>query len=568
MTHTEPPAPPPTPGMWRPHEGCDLAAPTPGLPSERPLPTDMPVTRETGELGKNPGGMHAIPSIADLFFCVIFLSLTFFGGSGLLGDGDTGYHIRAGEYIIKTLSVPKSDIFSFHTPPLPWTAHEWLSEVVMAAVHDLFELAGVVAFFAFLLACTIALLFKILTSHGASPLIATGLTLLASCASQIHWLARPHVFSLLFMITWHRLLETWQRGGAVRLYVLPLTMLLWVNLHGGFLGGFLLLGAYLAGNLFYLITLPLSARPGYLTKLRQLCGTIGCCLLACLCNPSGYHILFFPFKLVSNRYLMDHVSEFLSPNFHDFLPFKYLLLLLIATLAVSKRSVDATELALMLVFTNMALYSARYIPLFALVVAPILTRQSEEAKSESAGRLAAFFRQRSRNMALMDQRATGYLWPAATLLVVMLALYSGRLHQGFDAKKKPVAAVEFLLQEQIPGNMFNDDEFGDYLIYRAFPRYRVFFDGRSDMYGTGKLKEYSTVINFEPGWEQILDKYRITWVFYGTNSNLSRFLLKEKSWVLIYSDTVASIFVRDLPQHRHLIQKYHVVQLSRAKPGA
>jgi hypothetical protein len=568
MPHTEPPPPPP-PWMWRHREDGGPTTPPPDPASDqKPGSLDLAVTRATGELSKNTGAINLIPSIADLFFCVIFLSLTFFGGSGLLGDGDTGYHIRAGEYMFKTLSVPKSDIFSFHTPPLPWTAHEWLSEVVMAAVHGLFGLAGIVAFFAFLLACTIALLFKTLKSHGASLLIATGLTLLASCASQIHWLARPHVFSLLFMITWHRLLETWQRGGVARLYLLPLTMLLWVNLHGGFLGGFLLLGAYLAGNLFYLITLPLPARPGQVTKLRQLCGTIGCCLLACLCNPSGYQILLFPFKLVSNRYLMDHVSEFLSPNFHEFLPFKYLLLLLIATLAVSKKSVDATELALMLIFTNMALYSTRYIPLFALIVAPILTRQSVQTKTESTGKLAVFFRERSRNIALLDHSATGYLWPAAALLVVTVALGSGRLHQGFDAKTKPVAAVEFLLKEQMPGNMFNDDEFGDYLIYRTFPRYRVFFDGRSDMYGTGKLKEYSKVINFESGWEQILDKYRITWVFYGTSSNLSRYLLHEKRWVLIYSDKVASIFVRDLPQYRHLIQKYHSVQLSRAEPGA
>jgi hypothetical protein len=75
-----------------------------------------------------------IPSIADILFISILFYLSFVGTKGLLGDGDTGYHIRAGEFIIDTLSVPKHDMFSFLTPPLPWTAHEWLSEVIMAVL--------------------------------------------------------------------------------------------------------------------------------------------------------------------------------------------------------------------------------------------------------------------------------------------------------------------------------------------------------------------------------------------------------------------------------------------------
>jgi len=505
---------------------------------------------------------YITPSIASMFFCVILLTLFFRSNSGLLGDGDTGYHIRAGEYIIRTLSVPRQDIFSFHTPPLPWTAHEWLSEVIMAAVHGLGGLTGIVAFFAFLLACTTALLFKILRSNGADPLLATAFTALACTASQVHWLARPHLFSFLLMIVTHHLLESWHRGTANRLYLLPAIMLLWVNLHGGFLGGFLLMGAYLAGNLFSLLTRPLPERAGYRKKLGQLSLATGACLIACLCNPNGYHILLFPFRLVSDHYLMDHVSEFLSPNFHDFLIFKYLLLLLIALAAVSRKAVDAAELVLILVFTNMALYSGRYIPLFALIMAPILTRQADQAKEAVGGQAADFFRKRAENLHRIDARATGYLWPAAALLLVAVAIGSGRSHHGFDAKVKAVDAVEFLMRERIAGNMFNDDEFGDYLIYRGFPRYRVFFDGRSDMYGTGKLKEYYKIIKFEPGWEQTFDKYQITWVFYGTNSNLSRFLFNDKNWVLIYSDRVASIFVRNLPQYQYLIDKYRTGRLA------
>jgi hypothetical protein len=355
-------------------------------------------------------------------------------------------------------------------------------------------------------------------------------------------------------------LESWQRGSADRLYLLPLSMLVWVNLHGGFLGGFLLLGAYLAGNLYDLLAGPPAGRGPCRDRLHRLLPVAGACLLACLCNPRGYHILLFPFHLVSNKFIMDHVTEFLSPNFHEFLVFKYLLLLLIALFAVSRDRIGTTELVLALVFSNMALYSTRYIPLFALVLAPTLTRQLHQAKRNGSGRWAAFYRKRSDNITRMDARATGYLWPAAALIAVALATGSGRLQLSFDDRIKPVAAVEFLLKEQIPGNMFDNDEFGDYLIYRAYPSYRVFIDGRLDMYGAPIMREYLKVSSFEPGWERILEKYRITWIFFEANSQLSRLLLRHPDWKLIYGDRVANIFVKNIPQNQYLIDKYRAAQ--------
>jgi hypothetical protein len=519
------------------------------------------VPSESGTMGKkHPFSTNFIPSIADLFFILIFFFLFFSSKSSLLGDGDTGYHIRAGEYIIRTLSIPKFDIFSFHAPPIPWTAHEWLSEVIMAAVHSLFGLTGIVAFFAFLLALTIYLLFNILRAYETDILLATVMTILVFSASQIHWLARPHVFSFVLMIICHYLLESWHCDRMNRLYLLPPMMLLWVNLHGGFLGGFIILGAYLVGNLVNMLSAPPAAREARTQKLKQLGLAIIACLAVSLINPYGYHILLFPFKLVSDRFTMDHISEFLSPDFHEWMSFKYLLLLLIVILAVSRKTIEATELVLILAFTNMALYSARYIPLFALITAPILTRKADEVRGLIGGRLAGFFSKRSENLARIDVRTTGYLWPAAAVLIVAVAACSGKFQHSFDEKIKAVAVCEFLMKERITGNMFNNDEIGDYLIYRGYPLYKVFFDGRSDMYGTDMLKEYNKIIDFEPGWEAILDKYRVTWILYDSDSKFSRFLLKDNNWVLIYSDKVADIFVRNLPQYKQLINKYSSVK--------
>src|SRR5438093_13729240 len=138
-----------------------------------------------------------LPSIADTLFLGIFLRLSFQAGKSLLDDADTGYHIHVGEFILNTLVVPKSDIFSYTSPPLPWTAHEWLSEVIMALVHKALGISRSIIFFSFLIAIVYYLLLKTTRTEKRNIILATLLVGLAASSSQLHWLARPHIFFLL-----------------------------------------------------------------------------------------------------------------------------------------------------------------------------------------------------------------------------------------------------------------------------------------------------------------------------------------------------------------------------------
>lgn len=518
---------------------------------------------------KNKSGLF-IPSIADIIFLSLFLYLSFSAGKGLLNDADTGYHIRAGEFILDTFSVPKQDMFSFLTPPLPWTAHEWLSEVIMALVHRAFGLTGIVIFFTFLISLAYYLFFKVIRTYKYNILLAVPILIMVISSSQIHWLARPHIFSLLLMVAWYYILDAFQYRGENRLWLFPPLMLIWVNLHGGFITGFILLGIYFTGNLILTISTKTENREEYRNKYRTLAFITLLCLAAILINPFGYHILLFPFNLVGNKYLMDHVQEFISPNFHEPLPFKYLLLLMIAVFAWSREKLNIIELMLILFFTNMALYSARYIPLYALMTAPIILRHGDLILAGADNRLTRFLKRKADGIASADASARGYLWPVAGVIAVAVFAAKGTVDYGFDPKLKPVAAVEFLKKEPIKGNMFNNDEFGDYIIYAAWPKYKVFFDGRSDMYGVERMKEYARISGFEPGWEKLLDKYRIDWVIYDAKSPLSRFLLENNGWRLIYADKLAHIFVRNIAEYHYLINKYKDVKPvpESAKSGA
>lgn len=488
---------------------------------------------------------YLIPSIADLFLVTVLCSLFFTENSTLLSDGDTGYHIRAGEEILKTGSVPRFDMFSQHAPPIPWTAHEWLSEVVMALAHRAAGMTGVVAMSSLLLAATFWLLFRALRSHQTGIVPAALVTTATVVCSQLHWLARPHLFTFLLLVVFHYLLESWHKRGGNALYLLPPIMLLWVNLHGGFAVGFLLLAAYLAGTLAGMAGATGAARNALPGKAKELGAAALACVAAALVNPYGWRILLFPIRLVTDRYLMGHVAEFLPPSIHGWLPFNCLLLLLIALFALSRKKMEPTELLLVLAFTYMALSSVHYIPLFNLATAPVLARKLGEAWQGRRGKAAQFLREFSARVAAMDALAAGPVWGAGAIALVVTATVSGGMSHAFDRHLKPVDACEFVMQRGMAGRMFNSDSFGDYLVYRSYPSCRVFIDGRLDMYGSDRLKEYNDVIDFKPGWDKVLEKYGITWIMFEADSRFSRFLQQRSDWKLIYSDEIAKVFVKN-----------------------
>jgi nitrate reductase NapE component len=364
------------------------------------------------------------------------------------------------------------------------------------------------------------------------------------------------------MIVWYYVLDLYHYKDRNYLLLFPFIMIVWVNLHGGFMGGFMLIGIYLFGNFVGYLFPKGDEKEVSLKRFKILALTTIACLAVSLVNPYGFHILLFPFKLTSAKYLMDHVSEFLSPNFHASYAksFEFLLLFTITLLGRSKLRLNIIETVLLLLFTHMSLYSARYIPLFAIIAAPILARQLQTIEEQSSGKFAGFMRKRASNIAAIDASATGYFWPLASVILVISLASIGTVEFKFDEKIKPVAAVEFLKKEKISGHMFNNDEFGDYIIYSAYPHYKVYIDGRLDMYGAKNVKEYRKITNFEQGWEIILDKYNISWIIYDADSALSRFLFIHKDWKLIYADKVANIFVKNIAANQYLIDKYRTVK--------
>ncbi|HWP58704.1 MAG TPA: hypothetical protein VNL14_12505 [Candidatus Acidoferrales bacterium] len=498
--------------------------------------------------------LNLMPSVPDALFLAVFASLALASGGRLLGDSSTGFHIRAGEVMWDSGSILKHDVFSFHSPPLPWTAHEWLAEVIMALIHRPFGLTGIVVFFSLVIALTYHLLFRMAAQDRRDVILGLGIVVLVMVSSQIHWLARPHAFSFVLTTVWYWILDRYEIAGRNHLLWLPGIMLVWVNLHGGFMFGFVLLGLYFACNIARAIFSAGEYRHEAVQKARHLGVATIACVAASLINPSGYEILLFPFKLVGDKFLMDNIMEYASPNFHQTMPFRYLLYLTIAILGLSTTRLTLVELALLVLLTHMALYGVRYIPLFGIIATPILVRHARVILEQVPGKWSDAFEVLSTKFALPNDRSRSF-WAAGGAVAIIVCAAFAQVSYRFDPEKQPVASVEFLRKANLQGNMFNNDFLGDYLVYAAWPQYKVFVDGRQDMYGPERLREYDTVTRVAPGWNEILAKYRVEWVFSDTNSALSARISRHPDWEVIYTDGVASIFVRKHSMNDGIIQR-------------
>jgi hypothetical protein len=507
-----------------------------------------------------------VPSVADLFFVLLLAALTWGPlARGLLGDAGIGWHIRSGDLIVANHAVPRVDPFSSTMQGQPWYAWEWLFDALASAIHHWTGLSGVVFASAVVIALTFMILFRMMVARGANLVVAVGLLLLAFAASTLHFFARPHVAGWLLTLIWFGILDRFEGGGKARsLLWLPFLMLLWVNLHGGFVVGFVLLGIYLLAALAG--GLAGRTEPGKKAswaRARSLTLAGAASLALTFANPYGYKLHIHIYQYLTDRFLMDHIEEFLSPNFHA-LPqkcFAVIILLVVIGLVAGRKKICVSELLLILFAIYAGLYAARNIPvssmLLILMVAPQLSSLLREtavgtSSSDTASLFIEPIESFSGRMGVLDARARGHLWPVLAVLAgVWICGHGGRLGSNrvlaaeFDSSRFPVAAADLLGGSRTPDTVFCPDRWGGYLIYRFYPGVRVAVDDRHDLYGAEFLKRYLRIVHGEGGWNEELKEMNAGWVLVPSDSTVASLLAGRPGWTAAYQDETAVLFRRE-----------------------
>ena len=424
---------------------------------------------------------------AWLWIGIGIYALLLSNGGMLLNDSDTYWQITVGQWILDHNALPRTDIYSFTKAGEPWTSSSWLAQVLYAASYNLAGWTGPVVLASSCIAATFALLAHIL-GRRIPAIHAVTFTMAASVLSMGHFLARPHVLALPIMLAWaNGLMSASERGQAPSPWLLPL-IALWANLHGGFVFGLVLVGAFALDALWNADRA--QQKP---LVLRWAAFGIGA-LAACCVTPYGWGSILAARKILDLGELLHVIYEWTPADFSKFGAFEMAILTLIAGALYGGVKLSPPRIALVLGLLHMALSHVRNFEIFALLL-PIVVLAP--VASQFALRPAWHARARA-PMAVMA--AVMVLLGGWTWLLAANTTFVPRESQS------PSAVVD-VLKAHNPKRVLNDLPFGGYLIWRQIP---VFVDGRAELYGEAfemayyralKLKDVSQFLDILKTWD-------------------------------------------------------------------
>lgn len=508
----------------------------------------------------SPHWLRLRPGFADVWLaalCAVLLAYTALGtGVSLLKDAATGCHIRTGDYILDHGTVPRVDFLSFSKEGQPWFAWEWLADLGMAVVHRLVGLPGLAALTALLIAATFFVLARHALALGAGGVMTLLAAQLSFAAASVHFIARPHVLTFLFLalamlwlhydrergpLPYGRGSETDGRlSNAPRFgnwWHLPALTVVWVNVHAGFVALLISLGLLVAGAL-------LERRWALFWRYLRLSLY---CLAASLLNPYGWAEHWHIVNFLSQGWVRGFVEEH-GPLTLDSPVFTYAVVMGSATLWLVYRWSQRREwlhTPLLLAWMAASARSVRNVPLWALLLVPLLAAELSRTLREV------------RWLHKLDEDYRGPLSAvSATALALALllppALRYAAPAMSYPPSTAPTAFVDAEAQRLAGRRLFTLDSWADYVSYRLYPRSRVFVDGRTDLFGQRLLEQYRETLLASPGWQQNLADNRVEAALLPDHLPLARALRAAAGWrVEIERDGVVLFARYDGPRESH-----------------
>lgn len=479
-----------------------------------------------------------LPGLQDILFLSIFSAAILLGPRMLNMDGDLPRHLAIGKYVLAGNFPPINDIFSHTRFGTPFAPHKWLSGVFFYLSYLLFEERGIVILSATLLAATFTVIYSDAANRTGVKLALLPLVAGGAAVSSLHWIARPHLFTMLFLAIWLVWSERLASGKKIRLWYFPVLMLVWNNTHGEFISGFLVTFACFSGWIWdYLF----NRSKADIATGKRIGIVLGMITVVTLVNPVSFRAWGTLTSWLGNEYLMERTQETVAPNFlqSDFLILLIFLSASLFLLAMKQERLPTYMALIMAGFTMLTLQSARNVHIYGVVAPFVLASTLKRSLS------VALIKRYEDLFTLAEKRVNSFVWPATIILlsIVLLAATPLGQMQRFSPSFFPIQAVEWLQTQTQDGKMFNPFDWGGYLSLTLWPEKLVFVDSQGDIYGEDFMREYEQIVSLMPGWQDVLDKYDVSWALLPQDWSLASALAGE-GWEEVYRDSTTVIFIQ------------------------
>lgn len=473
---------------------------------------------------------------------------------------DIWYHLKTGEYISQTKTVPRQDFFSSTATGREWIAQWWLYDVVVFQIQSRFGFNGLVALKIINSLAIAVVVFKTMSRFKiplalSSLLMAGGMLIIANA-----WVDRPHLFSYFYTVLLTDILIAYRFGSRKNLLMIPILILVWANSHASIPLALVILGFAIVAKFWQNLEANLSVAKAIPIDLVLISAVAA---VMSLLNPNGLRTHLYVFK-INPEFVAANIVEWIpiSGFFDDyhiqlFLVFGVVSLVSFVLTGKNKSRlpnylrVDTFEILIYLALTYLALSALRFAPVFVLILLPFT------AKNLVA--LSILLRDWSIPKHLFKVKPA---WISLVIILSIIPIFEFKLEgsgTGVSFAKLPAQASNFLLSEKPEPELYHPFNWGGFFIWHIYPTYRVFIDGRLDMYVPDIYQDWLDVVRAKENWPEILNKFRVNTVIVPNEAEwfkLGQALENAPDWVLVYWDDQAGIFARHISQNQALIEKY------------
>ncbi len=503
------------------------------------------------------------PTFCGIIVVLVFLYWVFF--HAMVTNYDIWWHLRTGKIILSGF-FPKKEIFSCTAAGKPWILHEWGSEVIFYLLYSKFGVTGLVLLRAVVIAIATGLFFTTLTGISTGPILSAAITLcFVFCLGYAGVLARPQMFTILLFIVVLRLyLFSRELGSDRGLFWLFPVFLLWINLHGGFIIGFIFLGLCVVGETVDNLIAEGGVFADRQKRTNRLLAICAGSFVLCLANPNTYHGLLYPFAYHGETSIpLYSVAEWHPASWVNAKEFFFVLLGLFLMVWLARPKISFARIVVLLFFMFYTFKFHRVGIFFILCTLLFMARDIESwllrflekwsgrgsgPVSRTEEKLLSYISAKGSFFKGTGENGGMNLFVFTFLAVFCSMAAFGYLNSvvpfGVSWNRFPSGNIKVLARYMPGGKVFNQYRWGGLLIYR-FPEKKVFMDGRVDVYGRSLLSEYEKAINLEPGWRRILEKYGVDHILVGKDTVMGRLLASvDSSWKAISTDKTSILFVK------------------------
>ncbi len=512
---------------------------------------------QPGTAAAEQGFLKLVAQIAVLSFLLLLMFYGICITGVVFKEPDIAFLLGQGRWIVEHGQIPASDPFSWTTPfyPNPYVIEKWLTEVIFYAIEKNLGLTALLLFDGIVSCLTFVVIpYRIAALCGLKGGRAMRMVALTMLASMCHLSIRPEIFSGLFTAAIMEIMVRVQIATAgntkIRwdfIALLAVIMCLWTNTHTLFILGILIPGFYFTCQLVERFFFGLRDKPFNPTIAIALAA----CFLASLINPYGFlqwtylPITFGSFNETVNDMQPLKLSNATNPLF---IPFYILVFTgikdLIKVWKLPPNQGDLFFRWLIPLGIIGGVKAVRSIPIGGLFLATGRTRIAQMLSSEAE--------QPSSKLAELTDPFKPF-WPLLCIITTCIGVYIctfavvPMVPQNSAAFSPPFQAIEFIEKNKPVGNMLNDPHFGATMIYKMKDNPRVFVDPRYNLYGKDLIQDYWHIVNNDANCDQLLNRYKIDWVFISPKTKLPEKLSKDPEWRLLFEDQGAVIYARRNP---------------------